>query len=157
MISEKETGKAYAKIVEDGSVFFNKKIGDTISLDSIGIQGYEAKITGGSDLQGFPMHPAVSSMGRKKIFSFQSVGFRQKIRGQRKRKNVRGNIVTKEIAQLNIVITKKGTQPLDSIVGKAEKKEELSAKEELIKKSMENVGNVDLAMDAKKIKGKAKG
>ncbi len=157
VISDKESGKAYSKKIDDAVLFLNKKIGDNISLSSIGLQGYEAKITGGSDLQGFPMHPTVSGTSRKKIYAFKGVGFRQKTKGERRRKSVRGNTVSKETAQLNLIVTKKGTQPLDTLVGKAEKVEKVSAKEELIKKSMETVGNVELAMEAKKIKGKVKG
>jgi hypothetical protein len=66
--------------------------------------------------------------------------------------------VSKETAQLNLLITKKGQKPFEEYAGKVEKKEEkLSAKEELIKKSLENVGNIEMAEEAKKIKGKAKG
>jgi len=157
VISERESGKAYSKKIEDPMLFLNKKIGDNISLSSIGLNGYEAKITGGSDLQGFPMHPTITGTGRKKIYSFKGVGFRQKTKGERRRKSVRGNTVSKETAQLNLIVTKKGSDSLDKLVGKAEKVEKVSAKEELIKQSMESVGNVDLAMDAKKIKGKVKG
>lgn len=157
VISEKETGKAYTKKVEDPVLFLNKKIGDTVPLSGIGIAGYEAKITGGSDLQGFPMHPTITGTARKKIYSFNGTGFRQKTKGERRRKSVRGNTVSKEIAQLNMLVTKKGEKTLAELVGKIEKEAKVTAKEELIKQSMESVGNVDLAMDAKKIKGKVKG
>lgn len=158
VISDPEKGKAYAKKIDDPMLFLNKKIGETISLSSIGLQGYEAKVTGGSDLQGFPMHPTFAGTARKKIYSFKGIGFEQKTKGERRRKSVRGNTVSKEIAQLNLVVTKKGERPLDELIGKVEKKEEkISAKEELIKKSLESVGKVELAEEAKKIKGKAKG
>lgn len=157
VISDPKTGKAYQKKLENPVLFLNKKIGDSIPLSGIGLEGYEAKITGGSDLQGFPMHPSVSGPMRKKIYSFNGVGFRQNTKGERRRKSVRGNTVSKETAQLNMIVTKFGGKSLDELVGKSEKKEVISAKEELIKKSMENVGNVELAEEAKKIKGKAKG
>ncbi len=158
VISDPENGKAYTKKIEDPVLFLNKKIGENVSLTGLGLQGYEAKITGGSDLQGFPMHPTLSGQIRKKIYSFKGVGFKQKTKGERRRKSVRGNTVSKEIAQLNLVITKRGTQPLHELMGApAPKEQKVSAKDELIKKSMETVGNVGLAMDAKRIKGKVKG
>ena len=120
-ISDPKTGKAFSKKIEDPVLFLNKKIGDTVSLSSIGLQGYEAKISGGSDLQGFPMHPTISGTLRKKIYSFKGVGFRQKTKGERRKKSARGNTASKETAQLNLVVTKYGEQPLDEVIGKTKK------------------------------------
>ncbi|MBI2597761.1 MAG: 30S ribosomal protein S6, partial [Candidatus Diapherotrites archaeon] len=55
VISDQKAKKAYSKTVEDPSVFFEKKIGEIVNLNRIGLENYEAKITGGSDKDGFPM------------------------------------------------------------------------------------------------------
>ena len=55
VISDPKTKKAYSKKIEDPKPFLNKKIGETINLTIIGLDGFEGKITGGSDKEGFPM------------------------------------------------------------------------------------------------------
>ena len=78
-------------------------------------------------------------------------GIRQKIRR-------RGNLVTDEIAQLNLKVTKEGSKKLEEIfAGNAkETTDDLSFKEKAVKESLANVGKID-ASAAKDIKGKIKG
>lgn len=159
VLSNPKTGKAYSKKIEEPIVFLNKKIGDEVKLDSIGLEGFTARIMGGSDKQGTPMHPTISGSLRKKIFSNKGVGFRTERKGERRRKNIRGNTVSKEIEQLNLKIITEGKKNLDEIFRKEEKKEEPkeSVKEQMIKESLESVGKEGLGEEAKKIKGKVKG
>lgn len=159
VLSDPKTGKAYGKKVEVTALLLNKKIGEDIKLDSIGLEGYEAKISGGSDKQGFPMRKDVPGMGRKKILTRDGTGFHEKRKGERKRVGVRGNTISEETEQINLIITKQGTKKLEEIFAKEttkDKKEEKqeTAKEKLVKDSLENVGNVELAGDAKTAKGK---
>ena len=159
-ISDPKSGKAYSKKIEEAGIFLNKKLGDTIELSAIGMQGYKAKITGGSDRCGFPMHPGVSGSIRKRIFIAEGVGFKAEKRGEKKRKNVRGNVIGTDINQLNLSIAESGSAPLSELLaveGAKPKDEKKSAKEELVEKSLEQVGKVELAGDSSKIKGKAKG
>ncbi|MFA4907356.1 MAG: 30S ribosomal protein S6e [archaeon] len=154
VISTKE-GKAYSKKVEDAGLN-GKKIGEEISLEKFGLQGYSAKITGGSDKQGFPMRHDLPGTQRKKIMAAEGIGFRASVKGQKKRVSVRGNTVSDEIAQLNLAVTKQGTVPLEQFAEKTAKTEDASAKDRLVKESLENVGNVELAGDAHKTKGKVR-
>ena len=158
-ISDPKTRKAYSKKIEETPAsFLNQKMGAKVRLDEIGLPGFEGKITGGSDKEGFPMHPAVSGANRKKIFSFKGTGFRQKGHGVRKRKSVRGNTVSKDTAQINLVVTKNGSKPLDEIFGGQPKEADSkkSVKEEMVEKSLAGVGDETVADEAKKIKGKTK-
>lgn len=154
VISTKE-GKAYSTTVE-GNEFNGKKIGDEIALDKAGLQGYMAKITGGSDKQGFPMRHDMPGVQRKKIFTGAGTGFKPAIKGQKKRVSIRGNTVCEETAQLNLIVTKQGSLPIEGILGKKEKapEETVSIKEQMVKESLEHVGDVELAGDAHKVKGK---
>jgi len=158
VISDKKTGKAYNKKTE-APVFLNRKVGEEVDLGSVGMPGFKAKITGGSDNQGFPMKPTLEGQARKKVLLQKGTGIRAKKKGIFLRKNVRGNSVSQEIVQLNLAITHEGSSPItdfvDVTVKSGETKE--SAKERLVKQSLENVGNVAMAEEAKKIKGKAKG
>jgi len=158
VISDKKTGKAYNKKTEE-DVFLNRRIGEEVDLGVVGLVGFKAKITGGSDKQGFPMKPTVEGQGRRKLLVRKGVGVNLEEKGMIVRKSMRGNSVSKEIVQLNLSVTKEGSRPLGEFIkpeeGKEEKKE--SVKEKLIKQSLENVGNVELAEEARNIKGKVKG
>ncbi|PIN98668.1 MAG: 30S ribosomal protein S6e [Candidatus Diapherotrites archaeon CG10_big_fil_rev_8_21_14_0_10_31_34] len=160
VLSDPKTRKAFGKKVETTALLLNKKIGEQVKLDSIGLEGYEAKISGGSDKQGFPMRTDIPGIARKKIFIKGGIGFHPKRKGERKRVSVRGNTISEETEQVNLVITKQGTKKLEEIFGKEitedKKEEKISAKEKLVKDSLENVGNVELAGDAKTAKGKIK-
>ncbi len=103
-----------------------KKIGETISADFLGLDGYELQIMGGSDKDGFPMRKDIESYARKKIVLSESIGFHSDVRGMKKRKIIRGNAVSEEITQINCKVVKKGSKPLEEVLGKKEKKEEIS-------------------------------
>lgn len=158
VLSDPKTGKAFGKKVGTTALLLNKKIGEEVKLDVLGLEGYEGKITGGSDKQGFPMRTDIPGMARKKIFIKGGTGFNPKRKGERKRVSVRGNTISEEIEQVNLIITKQGTKKLEELFAgekKEEKKEEkVSAKEKLVKESLESVGNVEKAGDAKTAKGK---
>ena len=154
VISAPKEGKAFNKKTEK-QVFLNRRIGEEVDLSTVGLPGFKAKITGGSDKQGFPMKPTLQGMSRKKVLMRKGVGFRSKRKGLVKRKSVRGNSVGQDTAQLNLVVTQYGQKKLSELLPAAgEKKEEVkeTAKERLIKKSLESVGDTKLAEEAKKIK-----
>src|SRR3989338_9923004 len=113
VISDPKTGKAFSKKVESASNFSGRKIGQEIQLDSIGLNGYSAKITGGSDKDGFPMRKDLGGTSRKKLFI---VVDRKK--GEKKRITKRGNTVAEDIKELNVMVTKYGSVSLEEMLGK---------------------------------------
>ncbi len=121
-----KTGKTYSKTLDAGEAKFllNKRLGDKISLDSIGMQGYEAEIRGGSDKDGFPMRKSIIGTKRKRALLIGGVGYRKPENGQKLRKSVRGNQIESDINQLNLKIVKNGKTPLEEIFKAEEKKEE---------------------------------
>nr|GMC94812.1 40S ribosomal protein S6-like [Ipomoea batatas] len=74
-------------------------------------KGYVFKIMGGCDKQGFPMKQGVLTPGRVRLLlqrgtpCFRGYGRRN---GERRRKSVRGCIVSQDLSVLNLVIVKKG-------------------------------------------------
>ena len=159
VVADPKSGKAFTKKTEQ-AVFLNRRIGEEVELAVIGLSGFKGKITGGSDMQGFPMKLSLQGVGRKKLLLKKGVGFKTKRRGEKRRKSVRGNSVGPEIMQLNIVITHQGDKDLSEFFkpkeqeAKGEKKE--SVKEKMVRESLENVGDTALAEEAKKIKGKVR-
>jgi len=117
VISDPKTKKAYQKEVEHAqSGMVGKKIGDTVSGNNIGCSGYEFQITGGSDKDGFPMRADVEGTGRKRVLVTKGTGFREKSRGIRKRKSIRGNTVSQEVSQINVKVTKYGTKQIEELL-----------------------------------------
>jgi len=113
-------GKSYNTVAKDeaANMLMGKKLGDSISLSSLGLKGYEGEITGGSDSSGFPMLRSVDRRGRVKVlFTKRGTGYRQKAAGVRKRKTVVGNTIYKDIAQINVKITKAGKEPIEKLLG----------------------------------------
>jgi small subunit ribosomal protein S6e len=159
VVSDPKSGRAINKKTDE-AVFLNRKIGDEVDLHAIGLSGFRGKITGGSDRQGFPMKKSLQGSGRKKLLLKAGIGFNASRDGEKRRKSVRGNTVSPETMQLNISITKHGDRDLKEFFKPAEagKKEEAkkSAKERMIKASLEAVGDLELADEAKKIKGKVR-
>ena len=101
-----------------------KIISDKFNGDIVNLHGYELQITGGTDKDGFPMHPQIHGPGRKSVILSHPPGFHPKLKGQRKRKMVRGNTISADIVQINCKIIKTGVKPIEELLGKEEKKEE---------------------------------
>ena len=116
----KELGEAISdEIINDVKEYF-RKIGDKIRGDLISpdLGDYELKITGGSDTSGFPMRPGIPGTGKRKILLSGGVGFKPKRKGERRRKSVRGEIISSDISQINTIIVKEGKKKLEDIFGK---------------------------------------
>jgi len=149
-----KSGKAYSAASED-VLFVGKKIGDTVKLDGIGLTGFEATITGGSDKDGFPMNRSVPGSVRKKIFAVRGVGVKTIQSGERKRVSVRGNTISDAISQVNLKVTKDGSIKIGDVLaaGKPSEEEKMSAKERAVKASLAMAGS-DAIGDAPTKKGR---
>jgi small subunit ribosomal protein S6e len=130
VVSDPETRKSYQLEIEQSKALalIGKKIGEEFNGDLIGLPGYTLKITGGTDKDGFPMPPAVDGAVRKKVLLSGPPGFHPRKKGERRRKTVRGNTISEDIAQVNMKVIKKGEKPLEELIPtkpKEEKKEEV--------------------------------
>jgi len=79
-----------------------RRIGETIDGSIIDMKGTKLQITGGSDKDGFPMRRSIRGGIRVNAVLSDGPGFHPRGRGERKRKMIRGDTVTEEIAQINI-------------------------------------------------------
>jgi len=103
--------------------FFEKKLGQEVEVDSLGgeFKGYVFKITGGSDKSGFPMKQGVLTNTRVQLLIEKGgLGYQRwrGRKGERRRKSVRGCIVTNDIAALNLIILKKGEKDIEGLTTK---------------------------------------
>lgn len=124
-------GKSYSASVaaSDAKILlYQKKIGDKIFGDALGLAGYELLITGGSDRAGFPMRKGIIGMGRKKILTGYGAGFRPLDKRLIMRRTVCGLQVYDETAQVNFKVVKEGAKKLEEIFVKEQKAENVEAK-----------------------------
>lgn len=111
--------------------FLGKRIGEKINGELLGLNGYELEITGGSDSDGFPMKKSVKGTKRVKSFMKEGVGMKKKREGVKKRKFVRGNMISEGIVQLNLKVVKEGDRSISELLGeKTEEEEREEPKEE---------------------------
>jgi len=91
--------------------FFDKRISHEVEGEALGddFKGYVFKITGGNDKEGFAMKQGILTTQRVRLLLSKGHSlYRPRKRGERKRKSVRGCIVSGELSVLNLVVVKKG-------------------------------------------------
>jgi len=102
-------------------IFYDKRISQEVEGDVLGDQfkGYVFKIMGGNDKQGFPMKQGVLTNTRVRLLLGANTScYRPRRHGERKRKSVRGCIVSHDISVLHLVIVKKGAEELPDLTDK---------------------------------------
>jgi small subunit ribosomal protein S6e len=129
IISDPEEGTSKAVELEEtrAAPLIGRKIGDVLDGSIADAPGKKVQITGGSDKDGFPMRPSVHGGVRRRIILSGGVGLNPTNEGMRKRKTVRGNIITDDIVQINLKIVEK-QKPKEGKKAK-EKKEKPPEKE----------------------------
>lgn len=131
VIGEKGSNHQAEKDQKDCSSVVGLKIGSKFNADFLGLDGYELKITGGTDKDGFPMNQSMEGTVKRRILAQEGFGFSGfkkakkrviKIEGLRKKKMMRGNTIDSSIVQINCIVVKKGEKPLAEVIPKKEKK-----------------------------------
>ncbi|MFH1229722.1 MAG: 30S ribosomal protein S6e [Candidatus Aenigmatarchaeota archaeon] len=107
------------------------KIGDKFDGSVLGLSGFTLQVTGGSDKEGFPMRYDLTGTARKKALMSSGPGFRPTTEGLRRRKYIRGNMISTDTMQVNCKIIE-GEGDVMAILGiqPKEKKEEAKPEEE---------------------------
>lgn len=109
IVSDPETGKSSVVEVEGSRAIplIGRKIGETIDGTIVGLSGHKVLITGGCDIAGFPMRPDVHGGVKSKILLSKGIGYKPQEIGGRRRKTIRGNMITEDTAQINMKIIEK--------------------------------------------------
>ena len=116
VISEGEISHQLEVEAAESKKLVGLKIGDNFDASMVGLNGYTLKITGGSDKNGFPMKKDVEGPRRIKSLLSGGVGFNPKRDGQRRRKTVRGNTISDDIVQINVIVDQKGEKNIDELL-----------------------------------------
>ncbi|KAI8377896.1 40S ribosomal protein S6-B [Radiomyces spectabilis] len=98
--------------------FYDKRMAQEVPGDSLGdeFKGYVFRISGGNDKQGFPMKQGVLLPHRVRLLLSKGHScYRPRRTGERKRKSVRGCIVSSDLSVLSLVVVKQGEQDIPGL------------------------------------------
>ena len=125
-----QKGKSISRELKDNdaNVLLGLQVGQETDASILGLQG-KIKITGGSDKSGVAMRGDVAGVPRKRVLLSKGVGLQDVKKGLRKRKLVRGNIISEEIYQINCKYDGKIDLEPKEEAPKKEPKEEAPKKE----------------------------
>merc|ERR1712226_983295 len=120
-ISYPATGLQKCVEIEDEkklAVLYEKRLASEVEGEVIGdeFKGYVFKITGGNDKQGFTMKQGVLADYRVRLLMKDGMScYKARRSGERKRKSVRGCIVSHDISALALVVVKKGESDIPGL------------------------------------------
>ena len=116
IVSDPQTGTSKVVELEEARAapFIGRRIGETLDGAVVDLSATKVQIKGGSDKDGVPMRPDVHGGVRRKVVISGGVGFNPTKGGERRRKAVRGNIITDEIVQLNLKIVEQPSKPKEA-------------------------------------------
>lgn len=151
VLSDPKTRKAYQKEVDEAaSGLVGKKLGENFKGDFLGLVGYELQVTGGSDKEGFPMRKDLEGPGRKRVLLSSGPGFYPKLKGQRRRRSIRGNTITNQISQINAKVITYGQKTIEELLGvKPKEKPKEETPEDKQKKKQEEAAKLSEQMTDK--------
>jgi small subunit ribosomal protein S6e len=109
IVSDPQTGTSKVVELEEARAapFIGRKVGETIDGSIVDLPAHKVQIMGGSDKDGVPMRGNVHGGVRRNVVLRGGTGFSPKNKGERKRKTVRGSVITDEIVQINMKIVEK--------------------------------------------------
>lgn len=132
VVNDTKNGKSHNVQVSGhhANSLIGKKIGDEVDGIFISLPGYKLEITGGTDKDGFPMRYDLPGMARRRILLSDSLGFKSKENGLRRKKSVKGNTINQNVVQINMKVVKYSSKPIDKLLNVDEKKDKEEKKEE---------------------------
>merc|ERR1712060_728204 len=98
--------------------FYDRRMGQVVSGDSLGDEwkGYQFKITGGNDKEGFPMLQGVLVKHRVRLLMKPGMKcYRPRRKGIMKKKSVRGCIVAGDISKLDLAVYEQGDNHIEGL------------------------------------------
>jgi small subunit ribosomal protein S6e len=116
IVSDPQAGTSKVVELEEAraSPFIVRKVGETLDGAVVDLPAHKVQVTGGSDKDGVPMRSNVHGGIRRAVVLSGGAGFNPKNKGERKRKTVRGDVITDEIVQINMKIVERpaGAAPI---------------------------------------------
>ncbi len=121
IVSDPEAGTSKVVELEEARAapFIGRRVGETLDGSAVDLPAHTVQILGGSDKDGVPMLGNVHGGVRRKVVLSGGAGFKAKKKGERRRKTVRGNVITDEIVQINLKIVERPAKPAEVKVEQA--------------------------------------
>ena len=112
IVSDPQAGTSKVVELEEAraSPFIGRKLGETLDGAVVDLPAHKVQLLGGSDKDGVPMRSNVHGGVRRAVVLSGGAGFKPHKKGERRRKTVRGDIITDEIAQINMKIVERPAQ-----------------------------------------------
>jgi small subunit ribosomal protein S6e len=109
IVSDPQAGTSKVVELEEARAtpFIGRKVGETVDGSVVDLPAHKVQILGGSDKDGVPMRGNVHGGVRRAVVLSGGAGFSPKNKGERKRKTVRGDVITDEIVQINMKIVER--------------------------------------------------
>ena len=122
IVSDPQAGTSKVVELEEARTapFIGRRVGETMDGSVVDLPAHTVQILGGSDKDGVPMRGNVHGGVRRRVVLSGGAGFSPKKKGERRRKTVRGNIITDEIAQINMKIVERPANATKAPEAKAE-------------------------------------
>jgi small subunit ribosomal protein S6e len=116
IVSDPQAGTSKVVELEEARAapFIGRKLGETLDGSAVDLPAHTVQILGGSDKDGVPMRGNVHGGVRRRVVLSGGAGFSPKKKGERRRKTVRGNIITDEIVQINMKIVERPAKPAEA-------------------------------------------
>jgi small subunit ribosomal protein S6e len=128
VVSDKN-GKSISKELKDKEAqpLVGLRVGETVDASVVGIPSGKIQLRGGSDKSGTPIRKDVHGGVKKYVLLSVGAGMKDERKGIRKRKLVRGNMITEEIYQINCLLLE-GNLPLAGETMESKKAESMESK-----------------------------
>lgn len=112
IVSDPQAGTSKVVELEEARAtpFIGRKVGETLDGAVVDLPAHKVQVRGGSDKDGVPMRANVHGGVRRSIVLSGGAGFNANRKGERRRKTVRGSIITDEIVQINLKIVERPAQ-----------------------------------------------
>lgn len=110
------------KLETENEYFIGKKIGENFDgkQASLDLEGYNLKITGTSDISGIPGFKGEEGIRyHRKLLTF-GPGMKDKRKGLRLKKTVRGEEISGKTIQINSIVVKEGHKKFHDLLPKKE-------------------------------------
>jgi len=116
IVSDPQSGTSKVVELEEARAapFIGRRLGETLDGSAVDLPAHTVQILGGSDKDGVPMRGNVHGGVRRRVVLSGGAGFSPKNSGERKRKTVRGNVITDEIVQINMKIVERPAKPAEA-------------------------------------------
>ncbi len=122
IVSDPKSKMSRATVLEGpkAQALVGKSIGEEMDGKLLGVGNLKLRITGGTDKDGVPMRFDVQGSARKRAILSGGVGFKPSDSGERRRKLVRGRVISEETVQVNGVVVSGEMERAEKPVAKVE-------------------------------------